>query len=70
MASKIYDSYQIKLPDILKQITNVEWVTKVLDKAMDGHTHDGTNSPLIDTSVTLDFDAGGGVIYVKTPKLT
>jgi hypothetical protein len=68
MASSLYNDWASKNGgDKTQQTVNVEFVEKTLDKAMDGHDHDGVNSPIINTSVTLDFNAGGGDVYVKTP---
>ena len=60
MASKIYQDYAGKYPNGSKDAANAEFVVKKLDEAMDGHDHDGSNSPIINTSVTLDFNVVGG----------
>jgi len=61
------DDFFKKHPDTEEYVVNAEFVMKQLDNALDLHTHNGVDSPLIDQSVTLDFAANGGTIYVKTP---
>jgi len=61
------DDFFKKHPDTEEYVVNAEFVMKQLDNALDLHTHDGKNSPLIDQSVTLDFASNGGTIYVRTP---
>jgi len=40
------------------QITNVEFVLDMIDRAINEHRHDGIDGDLIDQSVTLDFNKG------------
>jgi hypothetical protein len=65
--SNRFNDFIERNPGTEERIVNAEFVMKQIDKALDGHTHSGTDSPLIDQSVTLDFATHGGTIYVRTP---
>jgi hypothetical protein len=58
-----------------ERVVNAEFTLKAIDEAIRNHRHAGKENPsdekfdgsgLIDQSVTLDFAAHGGTIYVKT----
>jgi hypothetical protein len=68
--SSRFDDFFEKHPDTEEYVANTEFVMKQLDNALDDHTHNGKDSPLIDQSVTLDFAAHGGTIYVRTPAVS
>jgi len=56
MSSKIYEEYMNSHPDGDMDIASVGFVLHEIDKAMNAHTHDGENSPLIDQSITPVLD--------------
>jgi len=69
MASSLYQEYVSKFgPNALDQVINVEFVLKYIDSVLNVKYFDRANDkPTINSGATIDFNSGGGTVYVATP---